>query len=169
MDRAQNPFARGAGSQPPELAGRAQIVRDAEIALKRITLGNPTRSQLLLGLRGVGKTVLLNRIEELADSAGQLTITLEAPEDRPLPQILVPPLRAALVKLSRIEKSRELARRGLSALRAFASAFKVEIGDVGFMVTKEHGTADSGDIEADLAELLWRTMPDWKPRKRLHK
>ena len=67
MDEVRNPFAPGAGSQPPELAGREDIIRDAETALHRVLRGRPAQSQMLLGLRGVGKTVLLNTIERLAD------------------------------------------------------------------------------------------------------
>jgi len=65
MDPTQNPFAPGAGTQPPELAGRQDIVEGATVALGRVLLGKPARSQMLLGLRGVGKTVLLNKIAQL--------------------------------------------------------------------------------------------------------
>lgn len=80
MDPVRNPFAPGAGSRPPELAGREAILRDAQIAVQRASLGKPSRSQMLLGLRGVGKTVLLNKIEEMAEAAGHITSSIEAPE-----------------------------------------------------------------------------------------
>jgi predicted AAA+ superfamily ATPase len=112
MDEVRNPFAPGAGVPPPELAGRAQILEDAKIALGRVKQGRAARSKLMLGLRGVGKTVLLNTIEESADREGFLTVMLEAPEDRRLADMLVPPLRRNLFKLSRIEGVREAARRG---------------------------------------------------------
>ena len=80
MDPVRNPFAPGAGSRPPELAGRESILDDAPVAVQRALLGKPSRSQMLLGLRGVGKTVLLNKIEELAENAGHLTSSIEAPE-----------------------------------------------------------------------------------------
>ena len=84
MDPVRNPFAPGAGSQPPELAGREAILMDAAIAIKRASIGKQNRSQMLLGLRGVGKSVLLNKIEDMANSAGHVTSFIEAPEDRPL-------------------------------------------------------------------------------------
>jgi AAA ATPase-like protein len=154
MDPTQNPFAPGAGTQPPELAGRQDIVDGATVALGRVLLGKSARSQMLLGLRGVGKTVLLNRIAQLAEEKGYATILLEAPEDRSLAEMLVPPLRAQLFRLSRVEKTKDVARRGLAVLRAFAGVFKVSVGDVEFGVGPEIGTADSGNLEADLPELL---------------
>lgn len=79
MDPVRNPFAPGAGTQPPELAGRDQIISDALTTLRRAMLGKPGRSQILLGLRGVGKTVLLNKIEQDAEAEGHLTSFIEAP------------------------------------------------------------------------------------------
>lgn len=154
MDRAKNPFAPGAGTRPPELAGRDQIIEDATVALKRVLHGRSAKSQLLLGLRGVGKTVLLNRIAEIAEDEHFLTVVLEAPESRRLAEMLVPPLRAALFKLSGIAHARDLANRGIRVLRSFASAFKVKYGGVEFSVEAESGVADSGDLESDLPALL---------------
>ena len=154
MDSIYNPFQPGAGTQPPELAGRDKILIDAQIALNRVKLGRPSRSQILLGLRGVGKTVLLNRIDELARDLGYETIVIEAPEERQLAQLLVPPLRSLLVRVSRVEQAKQIAKRGLGVLRSFASVFKVEVGDVGFGVQAEFGTADTGDLESDLPELM---------------
>ena len=94
MDPVRNPFAPGAGSQPPELAGRDKIISDAEIAMQRVLLGKHDRSQILLGLRGTGKTVLLNKIERLAESHGHLTAFIEAPEDKSLAELLFPHERA---------------------------------------------------------------------------
>jgi hypothetical protein len=109
---------------------------------------------MLLGLRGVGKTVLLNRIAEIAEKDGYATVVLEAPEDRRLAEMLVPPLRSLLFRLSRLENAKDAARRGLGVLRAFASAFKVKVGDIEFGIKAETGTADSGTLESDLPELL---------------
>jgi hypothetical protein len=109
---------------------------------------------MLLGLRGVGKTVLLNRLAHIAETEGYQTVMLEAPEDRSLPEMLVPPLRSLLFKLSRLEKTKEVAKRGLAVLRAFASAFKLKVGEVEFGVKAETGTADSGSLESDLPEVL---------------
>ena len=114
----------------------------------------PAQGQLLLGLRGVGKTVLLNEMARQADALGFLTVVLEAPEDRRLAELLVPPLRHALFQLSRAEKAKQAAVAALGALRAFAAAFKVKVGDVQFGVEAARGTADSGDLDYDLSELV---------------
>lgn len=154
MDPTINPFAPGAGTRPPELAGREKIVAAATVALKRVAAGRHAKSQLLLGLRGVGKTVLLNRIAELAENEGYLTVMLEAPENRRLAEMLVPPLRTVLFRLSGVERARDVANRGLRVLRSFASAFKVKFGELEVGVGGEQGTADSGNLESDLPELL---------------
>jgi hypothetical protein len=154
MNPATNPFAPGAGTRPPELAGRDKIIADASVVLERVRAGRPARSQMLLGLRGVGKTVLLNRIAETAEEQGYLTVVLEAPEGRRLAEMLVPPLRRLLVQLSRTERVQARARKALGVLRSFASAFKVAVGDVEFGVGAETGSADSGHLESDLPEVL---------------
>lgn len=154
MDEVRNPFAPGAGSQPPELAGRDRILDDAKIAVQRVIRGKPTQSQILLGLRGVGKTVLLNKIEQIAEEHGHLTSIIEAPEGVPLPTLIYPRIHQILRKLSVIEQARISAFNAMRALRGFASVFKVEIGDFALSVDPETGTADSGNIEYDLAELF---------------
>jgi AAA ATPase domain len=156
MDPVRNPFAPGAGSRPPELAGRESILQEATIAVQRALMGKPNRSQMLLGLRGVGKTVLLNKIEEIAESAGHLTSFIEAPEGKTLSELLVPKINQALRKLSMSEKAKAKAHLALRALRSFASAFKLAYGDLSVSVDPEVGVADSGDIESDLAELFVR-------------
>lgn len=82
MNPVTNPFAPGAGSQPPELAGRDELRETIRIALERIRRGMPTKSVLLVGLRGVGKTVLLDRMRDDAEAAGIHTMRIEAPESR---------------------------------------------------------------------------------------
>jgi hypothetical protein len=159
MDAIENPFAPGAGTQPPELAGRGEILENAKVALGRARLDKPARSKLLLGLRGVGKTVLLNRIAEMAVNEGYLNIILEAPEDRPLTEMLVPHLRSLLFNLSALERSKEIAKRALGVLRSFASAFKVSVGEIGFEVASATGQADSGNLQVDLPE-LFRTVAE---------
>lgn len=154
MDSNRNPFAPGAGNQPPEMAGRERVMEELTVALQRVKQGRSDRSRLLLGLRGVGKTVLLNRLDELASRHGYETLIFEAPEERGLPEMLVPKLRSLLVRLSRVERAKTLARRALGVLRAFAAAFRVSVGDVEFGVEAEPGTADSGDLESDLPELF---------------
>lgn len=154
MDATKNPFAPGAGHQPPELAGRDKIINDATVALGRVKLGRPVKSQMLLGLRGVGKTVLLNRIASIAEGQGYQAIMMEAPEGKRLAEILVPHLRQILLKLSRMEQAKEVARRGLGVLRSFAKAVKVKMGEIEVSIEPETGTADSGSLETDLPEVL---------------
>jgi hypothetical protein len=154
MDPVRNPFAPGAGSQPPELAGRAEIVAAADTALQRVLLGRPAQSQMLLGLRGVGKTVLLNRIEQIAEGHGYLTSFIEAPEDRRLVDLLYPKIHQVLRKLSLSETAKAAAHSAARALRGFASAFKISMGDFEVAVDAEPGVADSGDLEYDITELF---------------
>lgn len=153
MDPRRNPFAPGAGTQPPELAGRDGIIESAATALARIRMGRPARSQILLGLRGVGKTVLLNKVSDMAEAEGYLVVAIEAPENQRLAQYLAPALKATLLRLSRIEKAKDLAGRALGALRGFASAFKVSIGEVEIGIQGPR-MADSGNLEIDLPDLL---------------
>ncbi len=156
MDPRINPYAPGAGSPPPELAGRDDLIERAAIALDRIRGGLTAKSLLLVGLRGVGKTVLLNRMRIDAESRGFTTLAIEAPETRSLPALLAPPLRAALLKLDRLAAGGDLAKRALRALGGFIRAMKLKYQDVEFGVDLgvEPGLADSGDLEYDLAGLL---------------
>ena len=154
MDPVRNPFAPGAGSQPPELAGRDEIIGDANIALQRVLLGRHDKSQILLGLRGTGKTVLLNKIEELAESHHHLTSFIEAPDNRRLADMLYPKLQQVLRKLSMVEAAKHTAHTAMRVLRAFAGAFKVSMGDVSLSVDPLDGFADSGVLEFDLSELF---------------
>ncbi len=156
MDPVRNPFAPGAGAQPPELAGRDEIVSEADIALQRVLLGRHEKSQILLGLRGTGKTVLLNKIEQIAESHDHITAFIEAPEDQSLAQLLYPRIQQALRKLSMIEGAKAKAHSAMRALRGFASVFNISIGDVSLSVDPEPGSADSGNLEYDLSELFVR-------------
>src|ERR1035438_9167283 len=94
MDPIRNPYAPGAGSPPPELAGRGAIRRDVEVRLQRLRLGRPAKSVMLVGLRGVGKTVLLDQMRRDAEASGIQTVRIEAPENRSLPALLAPALRS---------------------------------------------------------------------------
>ena len=156
MDPIRNPYAPGAGTPPPELAGRDGLREMVRVALARVRLARPAKSVLMVGLRGVGKTVLLDRIREDAEAAGLHTLFVEAPENRSLPAILAPRLRQALLKLSRHDRARDLAQRALRGLAGFVTALKVKYQDieVGLDVDPEPGLADNGDLEQDLADLL---------------
>jgi len=156
MDPISNPYAPGAGTPPPELAGRDEVRETVRIAIERIRRGMPTKSVLMVGLRGVGKTVLLDRMREVAEASGIQTLRIEAPEGRSLPAMLAPELRQALLRLSRNERARRLATRSLKALAGFAKALKVKYNDieVGIDFDPEPGLADNGDLEHDLQSLL---------------
>lgn len=156
MDPIKNPYAPGAGTPPPELAGRNELRETVRIALERVRAGRPTKSILMVGLRGVGKTVLLDRLRDDAEAAGIQTLRVEAPESRSLPAILAPQLRQALLRLSRNEQAREFAQRALRGLAGFAKALKLKYQDieVGLDFDPELGLADNGDLEHDLQALL---------------
>jgi predicted AAA+ superfamily ATPase len=124
MDPVKNP--PGAGTPPPELAGRDELRETIRIALERVRAQRPTKSVLMVGLRGVGKTVLLDRMRHDAEASGIHTIMVEAPESRSLPAILAPELRQALLRLSRIAKARVFAQRALRGLAGFAKALKLK-------------------------------------------
>jgi len=156
MDPVRNPFAPGAGSKPPEIAGRDAILNDADVAIQRTLIGKWGRPQMLLGLRGVGKTVLLNEIEKMAEERGHLTSFLEAPEGKSLSEMLVPKLNQVLRKLSVTDQAKAQAHQALRALKSFASAFKLSYGEVTLSVDPEVGVADSGDLDSDLPELFIR-------------
>jgi hypothetical protein len=156
MDPVRNPFAPGAGTRPPELAGRDHIIEAASVALQRVVQGRHDKSQILLGLRGTGKTVLLNKIEELATNFHHVTSFIEAPEGRSLVALLYPKVFQALRRLSLVESAKASAHRALRALRSIASAFKIKVGDVSISVDPERGVADSGNLEFDLVDLFIR-------------
>ena len=156
MDPIKNPYSPGAGSPPPELVGRDPILEQARILLGRVKQKKSEKSMLLTGLRGVGKTVLLNEIKRMADSAGYRTISIEAHEGKALGPLLAPYLRSLLYDLDRIAGTGDKVKRGLAVLRSFIGGIKVSIGDVdiGLDIDPEKGSADSGDLEIDLPNLF---------------
>ena len=99
MDPITNPYAPGAGTQPPELAGRDDILQRTTTTLGRVARGYSAKSFMLVGLRGVGKTVLLNRIEETAQKEGFKAVLIESHENKSLPQLLIPCLRKILLSI----------------------------------------------------------------------
>jgi hypothetical protein len=156
MDPIKNPFSPGAGSPPPELVGRDPILEQARILLGRVKARRPEKSMLLTGLRGVGKTVLLNEIERLAKADAYRTISIEAHEDKPLGKLIAPYLRTLLFDLDRIAGAGDKVKRGLAVLRSFIGSLKFTVNDVaiGLDIEPEAGTADSGDLEIDLPNLF---------------
>ena len=156
MDPIQNPFSPGAGSPPPEMVGRESILEEARILLGRIKAKRSEKSMLLTGLRGVGKTVLLNEIERLAKSLNYNTISIEAHENKPLGPLIAQHLRSLLFDLDRISGAGNRVKRGMRVLRSFFGMLSVTYNDItiGLDVDPEQGTADSGDLEIDLPNLF---------------
>lgn len=156
MDRIRNPFSPGAGSPPPELAGRDGILEQAQVLFGRVRARRPEKSLLMTGLRGVGKTVLLNEMERMAQAEGYRTILVDAHENKSLAVLLVPHLRRLLFDLDRIAGAGNKVRRGIAVLKSFIGGIRVNIGDVefGLDIEPERGAADSGDLEVDLPNLF---------------
>lgn len=156
MNPINNPFSPGAGAPPPELVGRAPLLEQARILLGRVKQKRSEKSLLLTGLRGVGKTVLLNDIERMARAEGYQTILLEAHEEKPLGELIYPALRGLLFELDRIKGAGDKVKRGLAVLRSFIGSIKLTVNDValGLDIEPAKGTADSGDLEVDLPNLF---------------
>jgi len=156
MDPRSNPFSPGAGSAPPELSGRDKVIEDVSIALHRIRNGLSAKSILMVGLRGVGKTVLLNRLKNDAESEGLVCVQFESPENRNLPAMIVPSLRAALLKLNRLSGLSDKVAKAVRILGSFISSAKVKYEgmEFGFDLGTEPGISDTGDLDYDLSELL---------------
>jgi hypothetical protein len=151
MKATHNPYNPGAGVPPPELAGRDNLVEIANVAIARAKGGRPAKSAIMLGLRGVGKTVLLNAFEAIAEEQGCQTALLEIDPGTPLAQQLAPQLQHILHRLDRVKKAGNEVQKAFGALRAFASMFKATVGDVdfGFAVTPA-----TGDLSIDLTDLF---------------
>lgn len=167
MDPIKNPFSPGAGAPPPELVGREQVLEQARILLGRVKQGRAEKSLLLTGLRGVGKTVLLNEMAREAERQGYEALFSEAHENKPLATLLAPQLRNLLYKLDRMEGAKDKVRRGLAVLKGFIGSIKLTFGDfpIGIDLEPEKGSADSGDLEIDLPELLLAVAEAAQDRK----
>ena len=158
MDPVRNPYAPGAGQRPPELAGRDEQLRAFDVVLERVARGRPERSLVLTGLRGVGKTVLLNALRSAAVRRGWGTGRLEARPEQRLRRPLSSALHQAIRELGHPEQDQ--VDQVLAVLRAFAqreAGADAKLKDrwsPGIDVPAARGRADSGDIEIDLVELL---------------
>jgi hypothetical protein len=156
MDPNRNPYVPGAGTRPPVIVGRDDLVSTATAALRRAKTGLHAKSFIAIGLRGVGKTVVLNKVHELAEDDKYHVLYLEAHDDSSLANLIVPQLRSVLLKLSRSAAASELGRKGLRVLKNFAKAVNVKIGEieVGLDLGDDVGIADSGELASDLPELF---------------
>ena len=168
MDTYNNPFNPGAGVSPPELAGRSDVLEQAITALERTKRGRHAKSLMILGLRGVGKTVLLNEIRKEAEGRGYLVEQIEARDGEDLRQLLIHALRRVLLQLDRPGQTVEAVKKGLRVLRSFIGKITVSAGgvDVTLGVDPEPGHADSGDFEADVKDVLVATAQASKAMKR---
>ena len=156
MDELRNPYAPGAGVQPPELTGRSDFIHSAEVTIGRAINRYHGKSFIAVGLRGVGKTVLLNRVRAIAEAKSCRVAMIEAHDDKSLPSLLMPDIRRILLDLDRIGAVCESAKAALQAFRSFLGSVKLSYGDieVSLGVDPLPGVADSGDLEADLPALF---------------
>lgn len=157
MDAMRNPFNPGAGTAPPFLVGRDRELEAIAVAIGRISLGRFERSIMLKGLRGVGKTVLLNEFGKSAVTAGWLHEHIEATEDVRIAAALAALARRALLKLSVIARSKDRATRALGALRSFIKVHVPLGGDAGSLTIDfdpVQGAADSGQLDGDISGLF---------------
>lgn len=154
MDPVQNPFSPGAGTPPPELAGRGELLEEARIMIGRALNGRSTQGILMTGLRGVGKTVILNELVKLAEELGAIPVYIEATADSTLSELLASELKKLFFELSRMAGAREKVKKGLVVLRNFIGTVHINIGDIGLDIEPYAGIADSGNIETDLSDLF---------------
>lgn len=155
MDPVRNPFSPGAGTPPPALVGRDALIATFRVAVQRTMQGRPGQSLMPIGLRGVGKTVLLNRFIEEAQTLGAHAVLIEAPEDGNLRQLLAKEARRVLLHLDRVGALSQAVKR---ALRVFKS-FSITLGpdgslSAGIDVDAEVGAADSGNLADDVTDLF---------------
>ena len=154
MDAVLNPFSPGAGSPPPELIGRSEVLEDARVLIGRLKAGRSVQSLLLNGLRGVGKTVVLNEIRDMSRKQGILPIKIEINEDETLAEQLVPLLKDTFFDLDRLAKAKDKIKKGIVALRNFMGTLKLRYGDFGIDIEPIPGLADSGSLQHDLIALF---------------
>ncbi len=152
IDPLRNPYAPGAGTPPPALTGRDPELEQFALLLGRLSAGRPEQSLMITGLRGVGKTVLLDAFESIAIDSGWFASFTEVTTETRLARVIATMAREALFDLSRVERARERARRAFSVLKAFS----ITIGELELKLDyePEEGTADSGDLGRDLGDLL---------------
>ena len=156
MNEYQNPFSPGAGSPPPELAGRQELLHRSLVAMGRVARGRSAKSMLLTGLRGVGKTVLLTEIRKRAAAEGYKTVLVEVHEAKTIGELLSAPLRTILYELNALDGAGDKVKRAMKVLRGFLGSVKMKVGELEILLDlePEKGVADSGDIEVDLPNLF---------------
>ena len=154
MDRLRNPFTPGAGALPPELAGRAAIIEDGRVLAGRTLLGRYEKSLLLIGLRGVGKTVLLKHLAEDARRNGVVAVVIEVRNAESDFEELALRVKEALCTIDFASSVKSSVNHAFSVLRNFVKTFSLNIGDFGISLETAQGIATSGKMELDLSEML---------------
>ena len=153
MDALRNPYTPGAGTPPPALTGRDPELEQFALLLGRLEAERPEQSLLITGLRGVGKTVLLDAFEGLAIERGWYASFTEITSETRLAKVIATMAREALLDLSRVERVKDRARKALSVLKAFTLSTGLGL-EVRIDIDAEEGVADSGDLGRDLGDLF---------------
>ncbi|WP_179058718.1 ATP-binding protein [Pseudomonas taiwanensis] len=156
MDRFYNPYTPNSGAKPPDLVGREGLRDRFLVALKRVRIGRSAKGIVVVGLRGVGKTTLLNQLRDDAEASNALIVYVKAHAQLSLPALLTPGLQTVLLRLERVESAQAAASRGLRGLTGFVRALNGRYGDipVSGCYQPEPGFADNGDLEGDLTEVF---------------
>ena len=154
MDRIKNPFTPGAGYLPPELAGRNQVIEDGQVVAMRTKLQRAERGLMLVGSRGVGKTVLLKCLSEHARENGIIPVVAEIRNDRSDLEDIAQKLKEALCILDFRCKMKTCIHEAFSILGNFVRKFSLNIGDVGVSIELNRGLGESGNMELDLSHVL---------------
>ena len=154
MDRLRNPFTPGAGALPPELAGRSAIIEDGRVLTGRTLLGRYEKSLLLIGLRGVGKTVLLKHLAENARRTDVVPVVIEVRNANSDFEELALRIKEALCAIDFASRVKDSVNRAFTILRNFVKTFSLNIGDFGIEIEAAQGIASSGKMELDLSEVL---------------
>ena len=154
MDRIKNPFTPGAGYLPPQLAGRNQVIEDGEVVALRTKLQRAERGLMLIGPRGVGKTVLLKCLSEHARENGIVPVISEIRNDKSDLEELAQKLKEALYTLDFRCKVKSCIQEAFSVLGSFVKRYALNIGEIGVSVELRRGVGESGNMELDLSQVL---------------
>ena len=154
MDRIKNPFTPGAGYLPPQLAGRNQVIEDGEVVALRTKLQRAERGLMLIGPRGVGKTVLLKCLSEHARENGIVPVISEIRNDKSDLEELAQKLKEALYTLDFRCKVKSCIQEAFSVLGSFVKRYALNIGEIGASVELRRGVGESGNMELDLSQVL---------------
>jgi AAA ATPase domain len=164
MDPVQNPFSPGAGTPPPAFFGRDELMESYRVALRRTISGRPGKSLMPIGLRGVGKTVLLNRFDQMAQEENLVGAFIEAPESGDFEHLLAARLRSILIELDRGTVSQAV-KRALGILKSFSYTLP-DGASIALNIDPIAGSADSGVLAEDTTDLLVAVGEAVKDRER---